>query len=308
MNYKRPLLTILIILTALTGCSSGNSPSHIKRNSPGQPDLAATADTRYVGFSVPDFPPNPNRLLTLERATGTQATAVSVYMSLGKELDTTVISALRSSGILPIVEIDSDKIPLREVATGAEDRTLVAYARQLASIQGIVAVDFDHEFNASWSEWGFKHESPVTFVSAWRHIVAIFRRNGATNVAWIWNPNVSVSSTTAIRPWYPGNSWVTMIGLDGYFFTSKATFGTVFNPTLKQVRAFTRRPVFIVETGINPSSSRATQIENLFKNARQMGIVGVIWFDYHKYKDHDWLLDNDPTALAAFHKAAATFE
>ena len=30
-----------------------------------------------------------------------------------------------------------------------------------------------------------------------------------------------------MRPWYPGDAWVTMVGLDGYFVTSQATFSTV---------------------------------------------------------------------------------
>ena len=50
------------------------------------PSARAEAVSRYVGFSVPGFPPDPDRLVTLEKATGVQATAVSLYMSLGQKL------------------------------------------------------------------------------------------------------------------------------------------------------------------------------------------------------------------------------
>ena len=57
-------------------------------------------------------------------------------------------------------------------------------------MNGAVAIDFDHEFNGAWSEWGYTHESARTFVAAWRHVVTVFRRNDATDVAWVWNPAV----------------------------------------------------------------------------------------------------------------------
>lgn len=294
-----------LTLVALAGCSSHTlvNPSHTPL-----PSVPSEGVTRYVGFSVPGFPPNTGHLITLEHATGVLATAVSYYISLGKALDIDAVSSLRASGILPIVEIDSDKISLHDIAAGTEDTALKSYARQVASVHGTVAIDFDHEFNGPWFDWSYAHESATTFIAAWRHIVTIFRRDGATNAAWVWDPSVSGRSTTAIRPWYPGNSWVTMVGLDGYFYSPKDTFSTVFGPTLTQVRSFTRKPVIIVETGVDPSANRPEQISDLFRGARESGIVGVIWFDYHKYTDHNWLINADPAALAAFRTAAKTYQ
>lgn len=304
---KTSLRAVVAALTLATIAACSSSHQSISPRSPSSPGLSIKA-AHYVGFSVPNYPPSPDKLVTVETATGVQATAVSIYMSLGKKLDIVVVSSLRSNGVLPIIEIDSDGIPLRDIVSGAEDSAFRSYAKLLASIHGTVAIDFDHEFNDSWFEWGYTHETATTFVSAWRHIVGIFRDNGAANVYWIWNPYVSISSTTAIRPWYPGNSWVTMIGLDGYFYTSKDTFKTVFDKTLKQVHVFTRLPVFIVETGVNPSINRPAQIHNLFNGAREAGIVGVIWFDYHKYPGHNWIINNDSPALTAFRQGAKEYQ
>jgi Glycosyl hydrolase family 26 len=299
-------ISAVLALSLLSACSANSRSS--SPNDGSSSSIPSVTSARYVGFSVPGYPPNPDNLVALEDAARVQATAVSFYMSLGKKLDISAISSLRSSGTLPIVEIDSDKISLREITVGTEDPVLRSYAKQIASVRGTVAVDFDHEFNGPWFEWGYTHESAVTFVAAWRHVVTIFRRSGATNVAWIWNPNVSSSSTTPIIPWYPGDAWVTMVGLDGYFYTPQATFGSVFGPTLSQVRNFTHHPVFIMETGANPSAHRAAQINDLFAGARKAGIVGVIWFDYHKYTSHNWSINNDPAALAAFRKAAEAYQ
>jgi hypothetical protein len=290
------------VAAVAAGCSAGQGTAPLVPPSPA---------ARYVGFSVPGFPPHAGRLTAIERSTGTQASAASFYMSLGSPLDTSAVSSLQSSGVLPVIEIDSDKVPLSKVADGGEDGTLTEYARQVTALRKPVAIDFDHEFNGPWFDWGYNHESAATFTAAWRHVVTVFRRNGAANVAWIWNPNVSAPGTAALRSWYPGNAWVTWIGLDGYEFTPQATFGAVFSPTLAQIRAFTKDPVFIVETGAMPSTARTSQIAGLFAGARKAGVIGLIWFDYDKPSghgpNHNWRIDDDPAALAAFRKAAEEY-
>lgn len=304
MKVSLSVVVSVLIVATVVACSS----SHQSMSLPTPPSPRLPIKTfHYVGFSVPRFPPNPDNLVAAERATGVEATTVSLYMSLGKKLDISAVTSLCSSEILPIIEIDSDRISFRDIVSGAKDVVFKSYAKLLGSVHCTVAVDFDHEFNARWTEWGYTHETAAVFVSAWRHIVTIFRNNGATNVDWIWNPHVFVKSTTPIRPWYPGTSWVTMIGLDGYFYTSKDTFKTVFGSTLKQVHAFTRLPIFIIETGVNPTVNRSAQIHNLFNGAREAGIVGVIWFDYHKYPGHNWIINNDPAALTAFREAAKKY-
>ena len=44
--------------------------------------------------------------------------------------------------------------------------------------------------NAWWYSWGYRHASPASFVAAWRHIVTLFRGQGAWNVTWLWTINV----------------------------------------------------------------------------------------------------------------------
>jgi Glycosyl hydrolase family 26 len=310
---KRAVVTAAAVMATAAvavGCSGGQgkTPAGAPAGAVSPPSSA----TRYVGFSVPGFPPDPGNLATLESSAGVHASAASFYIGLGGTLDTAAVSSLQSAGTLPVIEIDSDKIPLAEVADGAEDKVLAAYARQVAALHGPVAVDFDHEFNGAWFDWGYTHESAATFVAAWRHVVTVFRRSGAANVAWVWNPNVTASNTASLRPWYPGNAWVTWVGLDGYEFTPQATFGSVFGPTLGQVRAFTGKPVFIVETGAVASPERASQITGLFAGARKAGVIGLIWFDYDKNSatgaPHNWRIDNDPAALAAFRDAAKEYK
>jgi Glycosyl hydrolase family 26 len=297
-------------LVVLAGCSALSSDS--VNSSATAPALhicaSATHTDRYVGFSVFGFPPNLKQLTSLEHVTDVNVTAVSIYISLGARIDMSAVEEICAQGALPIIEIDSDQGSIHNVIDESDDAVLTSYAKQIAALHYPVAIDFDHEFNGPWFHWGFKYETAQEFVAAWRHLVAVFRRNGATDVMWVWNPNVSYSDTAVLDPWYPGDSYVTWVGLDGYFTDPNSTFKTVFGPTLAQVRRFTSRPVFIVETGASPSSQRPRAIDSLFAGAASTpGIVGLIWFDYDKAVGHDWYINNDPVALAAFSAAAKTY-
>ena len=52
-----------------------------------------------------------------------------------------------------------------------------------------VILSFGHEMNGYWYTWGNTHTSPADFVDAWRHIVTLFRAEGAENVTWLWTIN-----------------------------------------------------------------------------------------------------------------------
>ena len=45
---------------------------------------------------------------------------------------------------------------------------------------------------------------PATFVAAWRHIVHLFRSEGADNVTWLWTVNADTPKSGPIAEWWPG--------------------------------------------------------------------------------------------------------
>lgn len=264
----------------------------------------------YVGLSVSGFPPDATKLDATKQATHITPGIVSYYIGIDTVVRTSTVQSLCSQGALPLVEIDSDKISLSKIAGGAEDSVLTQDALKLGTLQIPVAVDFDHEFNGPWFDWGYTNSKPKDFIAAWRHIVSIFRSNGATNVIWIWDPNVKSRQTTPdLKAWYPGNSYVTWVGLDGYFYGHWDTFDSVFEPTMRQIRSFSDRPFLIVETGANPASGRVRAIRSLFQGAQKVpDLLGLVWFDYDKYTNHNWLINNDSAALAAFHAKAVEYQ
>ena len=129
--------------------------------------------------------------------------------------------------------------------------------------------------NGNWSSWGYRHTSPAVFVAAWRHIVSLFRALGAQNVTWLWTVNIVNDSRSGkvdsnLRAWWPGNSYVTWVGIDGYYLQPNWQFAPLFGPTIGAVRALTSDPILIGETGAVPAAGQPAKINDLFAGVRPM--------------------------------------
>ena len=78
-------------------------------------------------------------------------------------------------------------------------------------------------------------------MAAWRHIVTVFRQQGADNVTWLWTVNIVDQKGGIPSPaaWWPGASYVTWVGIDGYYLKPSWKFAPLFGPTIKAVRHLT---------------------------------------------------------------------
>jgi hypothetical protein len=77
------------------------------------------------------------------------------------------------------------------------------------------------EFNGNWYAW--QATNPATWAACWRQIVTSARTT-APNLQWDWNVNRGVSAGLANPTLaYPGNAYVTTIGVDSYDMWPGAT-------------------------------------------------------------------------------------
>jgi hypothetical protein len=161
--------------------------------------------------------------------------------------------------------------------------------------------------NGSWAPWegSINGNTPAAYVAAWQHVVSIFRSAGATNVSWVWAPNCGPTST--ISSYYPGDSWVDVIGLDGYNWGSSLgkwqSFTDVFGASYDIVTALSAtKPVVITETAsAEAGGDKAAWITSAYQTeipTRFPRISAVIWFDVNK--ETDWRVDSSASALAAY--------
>ncbi len=203
--------------------------------------------------------------------------------------------------------------PLR-VAEGAFDSYLWDSARQAARLRHRLFVRLAPEMNGDWDAWGVKPgNSPRDYVAMWRHVVSIFRAAGASNVRWVWSPNVYASgSAKPFNVYYPGDAWVDDVALDGYNWGPAAgapweTFDEVFQASYDALTRLTSKPLMITETASTElggsKSDWIRAIPHTLKTEMPR-VRALVWFDVNK--ETDWRLDSSPSSLLAFRRLVAS--
>ena len=125
-------------------------------------------------------------------------------------------------------------------------------------------------------------------------------------MTWMWTVNIihSRANVPSPAPWWPGRSYVTWVGIDGYYYNSSNMFSSLFGPTIAVVRTLTHDPILIAETAVAPAAGQPAKIADLFGGVRLYGLLGFVWFDANR--NEDWHL-SDAAAIAAFRQSAKTY-
>jgi hypothetical protein len=200
--------------------------------------------------------------------------------------------------------------PLRAIAAGRFDGYVRRAARAAAEWGRPIMLRFGHEMNGTWYPWGRGHGSTAaTYKQAWRHLVRIFRREGATNVMWVWTPNVDNHGKYPFRGLYPGDAWVDWVGLDGFNWGRQGewtSFRQVFGHSYGVLTRISRRPVIVAETGSTQrGGDKAGWVSRALRTEipRLRRIHAVVWFD-ERFNGIDTRVDSSGGALRAFRGAA----
>jgi hypothetical protein len=260
----------------------------------------------YLGAYVAGVPGSYAPVRSLAAATGVWPNIALYYSGWREPFQVTFAHQAARDGAVPLIQIEPGHASISGIADGTDDRYLDSYASAVAAYgartgRGVI-IGFGHEPNGGWYPWGYRHVSPATWVRAWRHIVTLFRRRGADNVTWLWTVNI-IDRRGGIRspaPWWPGASYVTWVGIDGYYLKPSWTFAPLFGPTIKAIRSLTLDPILISETAATPAAGQPAKIANLFAGIRAYGLLGFVWFDADK--NHDWRLDG--AGAAAYRRGA----
>ncbi|MFY9888830.1 MAG: glycosyl hydrolase [Streptosporangiaceae bacterium] len=298
--------TLLVALLALALIAVFYVSVHRPRTIPPAVTTALPATPgHYLGVAESNEIANYESVDTFAAAIHRQPNVVLYYSKWGDPFETGLAKDARAHGATTFVQIDPEQSTrMAAVAAGRYDTYLRTFATQIRDWRYPVIVGFAPEMNGDWDSWGWRHTSPATWIAAWKHVVTIFRQQKATNVTWIWTINAGSNGTGPIQDWWPGASYVTWIGIDGYYFYSASTFRSTFGPTITQVRALTAtKPILLSETAIGQVAGQARKIPDLFNGMRAARVLGFVWFDkdqnqgiYHQ----EWRIDDDKAALAVF--------
>jgi mannan endo-1,4-beta-mannosidase len=257
----------------------------------------------YIGVFETGAPPHYSPVAEFTRTVRRPPNMVAYYSGWTQPFAVSFARTMFSRGIIPCVQIDPTYASVDGVAAGTYDGYLRQYADSVRDFGHAVVIGFGHEMNAPWYSWGYGHVRPSVFVAAWRHIVTLFRSEGADNVTWLWTLNQDRRGTGPVKQWWPGSRYVSWVGIDGYYFRPSDTFSSAFGRTIDEVRAFTRKPVLLSETGVGPGAGQFAQISNLFDGMRREETLGLIWFDKSQHGSiyrQNWRIEDNEAAQAAF--------
>jgi mannan endo-1,4-beta-mannosidase len=281
---------VVAVAMALALASVTGAVSRVVKSAPAKPPASHASLTpklaSYLGAFVQgaegaqgapsDFAP----VQSFDQAAGQPANLIGYYSGWAEPFDTSFANTLRSHGVIPFVQIDPTDASISAIAAGTYDEYLRSYADSVRNFNTAVVIGFGHEMNADWYSWGYHHVPAATFVAAWRHLVTLFRAQGADNVTWLWTLEV-----------------------DGYYYRPSDTFATVFGKTINQLRTFTQDPVLLSETAVGPAAGQFTKITDLFRGMSNDNTLGLIWFDKKQTGDvyhQDWRLEDSQQARVAF--------
>jgi mannan endo-1,4-beta-mannosidase len=252
--------------------------------------------------------PRSYRLVTkFGSEVGRRPNVVMYFSAWGSKFQTSFAQTARRHGAVPFVQLQPWGVSMRSIAAGRQDAYLRSYASAVRSFGHRVLIAFAHEMNGFWYPWGWQHTRPQVFRRAWRRVVTVFRRAGATNVSWIWVVNgLNPTLRSPLRAWWPGAKYVTWAAMDCYYVRRTQTFESLFGPTIAAIRRVTRKPELIAEVGIGPAAGQALKAPGLFAGIQARHLLGLVYYDKRQHSGtyhQNWRIDDHPPAVAAFRRS-----
>ena len=281
----------------------------------------STSSAKYFGVSATNVPFAPSALRAIAAKAGESPDMVEYYVNWTQNFEPSAVSSAYAQGAIPVLTWESfgglkgstwntlnqPAYALSTIINGSHDAYITAFAKAVAASRLPVVIRFDHEMNGNWFPWNEDRNGNSTgqYVEAWRHVWTIFHQAGATNVIWDWAPNVIRGATISdLAELYPGDQYVDWIGLSAYEDT-ETTPQQLVDPSLTEIRRFTKLPMLITETGAQPGSRKAQYTANFLSwLPGQSDVIGFIWNEIPASAGSgtDWGFDADSTTLSAFQK------
>ena len=246
------------------------------------------------------------------------------------------LQRIRDRGSIPVLDWGSwdaaqgntqPDFQLKDISSGAHDAYLRTWAQGARAWGKPFFIRFDAEMNGWWRPWSeqLNGNAAGEFAPAWRHVVDVFRQQGATNVTWIWCPNVQGPSSTPLPGLYPGSTYVDWVCMDGYNYGTDYgnkwhSFSEIFRPSayngyidtyglLGQVAP--GKPIIVGETASSEDGgSKSAWITTLLGTELPVAFPNVKAFMWFNWNDNDpvkdWPIQSSPSSQAAFRAGIAS--
>ena len=209
------------------------------------------------------------------------------------------------------------------IARGDFDNDLNAWMKAAARFGTPILAEYGTEMNGEWFQWNGRWngraKGAADFAAAYRHIIDIARKNGATNIVWVFHVNWADGPK---RPWnrlenyYPGDGYIDWMGISLYSMQGPqeyepTAFSQITGTLARLHRLAPQKPVIIAEFGTDvhnprePAAPWAEKALDLILSGRYP-IIGFSWWnetwpnDDTPAHDTDTRIASDPALRALF--------
>lgn len=201
---------------------------------------------------------------------------------------------------------------LQAIIDGKFDKELRKWARMAKKYGGPLLVEFGVEMNGNWFPWsgywngggktdGYGNpgypDGPERFRDAYRHIIDIFRSEGAFNITWFFHADARSFPTTEwnkIKYYYPGDDYMDWVGLSSYgvLFPENRedwiSFKDKFLPAYHQIKEFAPdKPLAVLEFGVIEDARKPEWIREVFKFIREFHEIKAISWWQERWENED---------------------
>jgi hypothetical protein len=220
-----------------------------------------------------------------------------------------LVKKVVGKGHIPMFTWQPNNYALDYLLSGAKDSYFRDWARGTKSFSGQLYIRLMPEMNGDWVSWS---GNPEKYKATWKHIVDIFRQEGATNVKWIWAPNCMDgprdNPNYEMEKYYPGKDYVDVIGLSGFNWGEVEnihiwrTHEEVFSDAYTRLNKIADHKFWFVETASaedkEDPNRKANWIRDMFTSEAFPKLQAIIWFN--EDKEHDWRAQSSQPTLNAF--------
>lgn len=262
-------------------------------------------DKDYLGLAADGAPAKMTAVKDFAQKAGKKPNLIEFYSAWGDQYETRLVQNAWDYGAVSFIAWEPFETSLKDIAGGKEDEYIREYARSVKELNLPVAISWAHEMNGFWYPWGTKKVTAAEFTAAYKHIHDIFADEGATQVIWVWSPNVThPMPKVKLEPYWPGDEYVDWVGVVGYYAaTGPSTYQSLYGPTMTQIRTFTKKPFIIAETASQAGERKPADIKDLFQGtAKREDVIGFVWFNFDK--ESDWRIQSGPLSQKTFREQA----
>ena len=308
--------------TTATSTATGSAPqtaaegaTPARTNPPGVPD----PDSRMLLGAYVKLSGQSNSMASIqarERAMGRPYDLLLTYYNWTDPFPDASEAAIVAGGSTPLMawylpdKYTGSTADLSAITSGADDQWITTQALAMKAFGHRVFLRLGPEMNGNWYHYS---GDPKAYVAAWRHIWNVFAQASATNVTWVWCPNLTPANWDS---YYPGSKYVDVIGVDSFSNVKYTwqTFQQAFDGFFGHIAAFAPgKPQLVVETatnsgagapaaGIGSAASFISGMQSYLKDVAgpKYNVVGVCWFDTDTNDSINWRVDQTTQSWQAW--------